>query len=431
MERRVVVTGMGQISPLGISLDSLMAGIRAGRSGVRELRRVPSSLPVRYGGEAWDFTGAIDEYGELERKQKQKIKKGTRMMCREIEMGVASAQLAIQNSNLQPGTLPPERCGVIYGTDYIMTQPDEFISGIRNCVAQIGQYQFTDWAQLGLPNVQPKWLLKYLPNMPASHLAIYNDFRGPNNSLTMREAAANLAVWESLRTIQRGSADLMVAGATGTRIHPLRSVHAILQESTAEPEDEPARMSRPFDRTRTGMVLGEGAAAMVLEELSSAEQRGAPIYAEVVAGASSAVARLGQRPHLRQAIGNVVAGCLQAANWTTDEVGHIHAHGVGTVWGDQAEAEAIHDIFDGVSVPVTAAKSYFGNLGAGSGMVEAISSTLALKDELFPILNYANPDPNCPIHGVAEPSSPGDRFISISVSPQGQASAIAVQRYPA
>ena len=126
-----------------------------------------------------------------------------------------------------------------------------------------------------MTQLSPLWLLKYLPNMPASHIAIYNDFRGPNNSLTLREAAANLAVGEALRVIQRGHADCMLAGATGTRVHPMKALHAVIQEEIAPNGQAPERASRPFDLNRSGMVLGEGAGSIVLEEYNSAKARGA------------------------------------------------------------------------------------------------------------------------------------------------------------
>ncbi len=122
-----------------------------------------------------------------------------------------------------------------------------------------GDFDFSRWAAEGMPQVTPLWLLKYLPNMPASHVAIYNDLRGPNNSVTLREASANAAVGEAFRTIVRGSADVMVAGATGTRVHPMKMVHSVTQEEVAADGVEPARASRPFDLNRSGMVLGEGA----------------------------------------------------------------------------------------------------------------------------------------------------------------------------
>ena len=153
-----------------------------------------------------------------------------------------------------------------------------------------GEFEFTRWGKEGLGDMAPLWMLKYLPNMPASHIAIYNDLRGPNNSLTMREAAGNLAIGEAFRTIQRGHANLMVAGATGTRILPMQAIHALQTEQMAAENCDPTKASRPFDKNRTGMVAGEGAGMVVLEELESAKARGATIYAEVLGLGSANVA---------------------------------------------------------------------------------------------------------------------------------------------
>ncbi len=160
---------------------------------------------------------------------------------------------------------------------------------MKTC-APAGEFEYAKWGKEGLGDMAPLWMLKYLPNMPASHIAIYNDLRGPNNSLTMREAAGNLAIGEAFRTIQRGHANMMVAGATGTRILPMQAIHALQTEQMAAENCDPTKASRPFDKSRTGMVAGEGAGMVVLEELSSAKARGATIYAEVLGLGSANVA---------------------------------------------------------------------------------------------------------------------------------------------
>jgi 3-oxoacyl-[acyl-carrier-protein] synthase II len=278
--------------------------------------------------------------------------------------------------------------------------------------------------------VDPLWLLKYLPNMPNSHIAIYNDYRGPNNAITVREAAANLALAEAFSTIGRGHADLIVAGATGTRVHPLRSIHAVSQEQVARGDGDPAKVSRPFDAKRTGMVIGEGAGAIILEELKHAEGRGAKILGEIIGYGSSTVMDVATTTgRLREALRNVLVQSLQTSGLKPEEIGHVHAHGLSTTDCDAAEAAAIQEVFGTRSVPVTAAKSYFGNLGAAGGVVETIASVLALNEEqLFPLLNYETPDPGCPITAATSGMPAGQSFINLSVTPQGQASAIVVRR---
>ena len=432
--RRVVITGLGLVSPLGNSKQSLWDALTSRRSGVAPLTSVSTAhLPTSYGGEARDFTGQIDDFGELEKKTKRAIKKGLNVMCREIEMGVAAAQHALRDAGMEAGTLDPDRTGAVYGSDYIMTLPEEFTAGIRKCLDENGQFDFSLWAEKGMPEVTPLWLLKYLPNMPASHIAIYNDLRGPNNSITLREASANLAIGEAYWTIARGSADAIVAGATGTRIHPLRTIHVVMQEEIASNDIEPAKGCRPFDKDRTGMVIGEGSGAIVLEELESAKARGATILAEVVGHGSSTVMDRNCVAQKDVALKNAMTQSLRTAGMTPNDVGHIHAHGLSTHQCDIDEARAINEVLKEQTseVPVVAAKSYFGNLGAGSGVVELIASVLALNHgELFPILNYETPDPECPIAAVTnEGESPGDSFLNISVTPQGQASAVTVSKF--
>jgi 3-oxoacyl-[acyl-carrier-protein] synthase II len=283
--------------------------------------------------------------------------------------------------------------------------------------------------------VNPLWLLKYLPNMPASHVAIFNEMRGPNNSLTLREAASNLAVTESARIIARGSAEMMIAGATGTRVHPIRTLHVSLQEEVAGTEGEvtdPAKLSRPFDAGRSGMVLGEGAGAIVLESLDSAQARGATIWGEVAGFGSSTVAAVNGVANRSKAIANALRQTLRMANLQPQDIGHIHAHGLATQSSDVEEARAIGEVFGAhaARVPVTAAKSYFGNLGAAGGLVELVASALALHhQQLFPTLNYETPDPECPLNVTRNSDAPpGNTFVNISVTPQGQAAVVAVRK---
>ncbi len=422
------------ISPLGNTKQAVWDSLVTGRSGIGPLRCLPSeSLPIHCAGEARDFTGDIANFGLLEKELVRGIRKGLKVMCREIQMGVAAAQLALQDAGLKPGGYDPDRTGAVYGTDYIMTAPEEFAEGVRSCLSpDEQQFDFSRWATEGMPKVTPLWLLKYLPNMPASHVAIYNDLRGPNNSITLREASSNLAVSEAYCTIVRDHADIVIAGATGTRLHPLRTVHVALQEECASGDGEPEKMCRPFDLNRRGMVLGEGAGAMVVEELHSAQSRGVPILAEIVGFGSSAVADPTGGGNIKQALENVIRQALAKAHLNPDQLGHFHAHGLATRKGDEQEAAAIQAVFGSrrQPLPVTAAKSYMGNLGAAGGMVELIANVLALyHGQLFPILNFETPDPRCPIHAVRSVGPlPGDSCLNVSVTPQGQASAVAIRR---
>ena len=366
--------------------------------------------------------------GTLEKAQKRSIKKGLRLMCREIEMGVAAAQLALAHADVNE-VYENTRFGTIYGSDYILTEPEEFTAGVTKC-APGGDFDFGQWAEKGLPEVTPLWLLKYLPNMPASHIAIYNDFQGPSNSITLREASANLAISESYFTLQRDSADAIIAGSTGTRVHAVRSLHVSLQETLSQESENPATASRPFDSARDGMVIGEGAGALILEKMDAAKKRGAKIYGEVIGYGSSTVRSRDGKSDFRTALKNSMNGALKTSGLTPDQVGHVNAHGLSCKVCDVEEAQAINDVFGDVKVPVVAVKSYMGNLGAGSGVVELIASLMAMDaGHLFPTLNVENLDPECDINLVRDLQTPtGDCVLSTNVTLQGQASALIVRK---
>jgi 3-oxoacyl-[acyl-carrier-protein] synthase II len=433
-QRRVVITGMGVISPLGSTKEALWEALSSGRSGVGPLSAVPpGAVPLQAAAEARQFSGEIDDFGPLEKEQKKAIRKGLKVMCRECQMGAAAAQWTLLDAGHGLGKSDPDRTGISFGVDYMLSTPEEFTEGILQCIDAQGEFHFSQWGGQGMPKMSPLWLLKYLPNMPASHVAIYNDLRGPNNSLTLREAAANIALGEAFQIILRGSADAMLVGATGTRLHYMKMVHSLLQEELACGDGDPTWLSRPFDLNRTGMVLGEGAGGVMLEELGQAQARGASIYGEVVGAASSSVSGRGLVARRGDAIGNVLRAVLQASGIAPEQVGHLNAHGLSTRSCDIDEAQAIAAIFGSRAkpLPVVAAKSYFGNLGAGSGTIELIASLLAMQHgRLFPTLNYETPDPQCPVAVVRDAATEsGDSFINVNVTPQGQASAVMVQRW--
>ena len=432
--RRVIITGLGVISPLGNSTADLWSALSTGKSGVEPLAHLPAlEGKVTFGGECRQFTGEIDNFGELEKDLKKSIRKALKMMCRESMMAVAAAQHAIVDGGFGSTPMPPDTSGVVFGSDYMLSPPEDFIDAMRASGVGGSGFDFEKWGQAGLGGMNPLWMLSYLPNMPGSHIAIFNDLRGPNNSLTMREASGLLAIREAVQTIERGHADRMIAGATGTRIHSFKTVHATQTEQLANPELPPHEASRPFDAQRTGMVVGEGAGAILLEELESARARGARIYGEVLSTGSSAVADAQVNGNLQVALANAARAALTAAGIEPGDLGHVSAHAMGTTKGDAEEATALAEVLGtrAATIPVVAAKSYFGNLGAGSGVVETIASVLTLEGgQLFPTLNYSTSDPACPVNVStrAKPQAAGKSFLKLSVTPQGQAAALVVQR---
>jgi 3-oxoacyl-[acyl-carrier-protein] synthase II len=208
----------------------------------------------------------------------------------------------------------------------------------------------------------------------------------------------------------------------------------VLQEEISVHGNDPSRACRPFDLHRSGMVLGEGAGAVVLESLETAQGRGATILGEVIGSGSSAVMDARGVGDLQAATVNTLRQTLAGAGLKPDDVGHVNAHGVATRRSDEQEAKAIQQVFAArrSPVPVTTVKSYLGNSGAACGVIELIASVLALREGyLFPVLNYATPDEQCPVNVVRTGDvSPGDTFVNINVTPLGQASALAVRKFP-
>ncbi|MEQ1825000.1 MAG: beta-ketoacyl synthase N-terminal-like domain-containing protein [Pirellula sp.] len=434
--QRVVITGLGVVCPLGRDLETLWSNLSQKKSGITELKCLPKDgLDIQFGGEAKCFTGDIGDFGPLEKSLQRAIKKNQKVMCREIEMGVAACQMALAHSGLAaPELRNPERTGIVFGSDYILTRPEEFADGVTACFDADKHFDMKKWPTVGRPKVNPLWLLKYLPNMPASHVAIYNDLRGPSNSVTIREASSSASITEAVATIRRGAADVMLAGATGSRLEPLRALHFAVSEKLARSRDNPAHMSRPFDLHRDGTVLGEGSGALVLESLEHAVARGAKIWGEIVAGVGSCVGHQRQNPRdfIRLATKNVLSGLMQRAQDIglplTPGAWHIHACGRSEIDADRSEALGIFDCVGNKDVAVTAAKSYFGNLGAGCATVEIVASCLALeKQSMFSTLNCDAPDPTCPIN-VTNPGSPGEAFVNLAFSSQGQASGVLIRR---
>ena len=432
-DRRVVITGLGIVSPLGDDLGAFWSALIGGRSGIEPLVNLPSlDGKVTYGGECRQFAGEIDNFGELEKELKKSIRKALKMMCRESMMAVAASQHAIVDAGFGATPMEAERSGVVFGSDYMLSPPEDFVSAMKKAGVGGPGFEYGKWGTDGLRDMNPLWMLSYLPNMPGSHVAIFNDLQGPNNSLTMREASGLMAIREAAQTIARGHADRMIAGATGTRIHSFKTVHATQSEQLANPALPPHEASRPFDANRTGMVVGEGAGAVLLEEYEAAKARGAKIYGEVLSTGSSAVADPNLKASRQTALTNAARAALSAANLSPESLGHVSAHAMGTRAGDVEEATALRDVLGdrAKDVPVVAAKSYFGNLGAGGGIVETVASLLALREgTLFPTLNFATPDPECPVRASGRGDLPaGESFLKLSVTPQGQAAALVVAK---
>jgi len=421
--RRILITGMGILSPIGIGVDAFQDSLMSGRSGIKKSELYSYlAAPDVCVGEISDFNQTT-----IKKQYLKNQRKSLKVMCREIQLGVASANLAMDDSALDLADVDSERFGIEFGAN-LMLSPPEVLYGACVACSEGDKFQYERWGSEGLSKMEPLWLLKYLPNMPACHIGIIIDARGPNNSITQAEASGNLVLGEAQSVIERGWADVMIAGVTGTRVHEVKSIHAKFWDELADSPAELSKRSRPFDKARTGQVVGEAACSLLLEEKSHAENRGAKIWGELLgAGASCVIGRDGS-VNTRAAIANAIRSALKNAGVEAGEIGHINAHGLGERAFDVEEFRAIQDTFgsQATEVPVTALKSYFGNSGSGCGIVEASGSLVALKQGVIPAtLNYETPDSDCPLNMVRnEPLATDNKlFLKISTTTFGQASA--------
>jgi 3-oxoacyl-[acyl-carrier-protein] synthase II len=393
---RVVITGVGVISPVGIGKERFWENLSAGRSGIDLLESVPNrALPCKLAAEIHDFDPAQYVYQ----------KKFLKVMSRDIQLGVSAASLAMKDAGLAAGDVEPERLGVEFGAGHIAFTPDELAEAASDFANPSQQDGYTRWGEGALGKIAPLWLLRQLPNMPACHVAIEHDAQGPNNTITSADASPLLAMQEAIRCILAGRADVMIVGACSSNIHPVDIARISLYEDLSREED-PSRACRPFDRDRNGTVVGEGAGVFVVERYSHAVARGADIYCEVLGVGAGCDGRDDEVSAGGRGLVRAMEAVMQRAGVRPEEIGHINAHGKSTLRDDLMEAQAYHRALGSAveRIPVTALKSYFGNFEAGVGAVELAGSVLALRHgELPRTLNYAHPDPLCRLNVAREP----------------------------
>ena len=412
--RDVVITGMGVVSPIGIGKEPFWASLCEGRSGIRRLPFFDDPhLPLPFGGEVADF----------DPKQYVRPRKSLKVMSRDIQLGFAAADMACADAALGESGLDPDRLGVMLGADLIPCNLDELVGTYRSCIVD-GQFDFHRWGPSFVAELFPLWMLKYLPNMPACHIGIAQDIRGPTNTVTLGEVSTLSALAEAADVVARGQADVVVGGGVGSRIHPALWVrHEVIGQSRHS--GDPTAASRPFDALRDGIVNGEGAGAFTLETQRHAQARGVQIYARILGCARAFEPQRDGQPRQGTAIRQGILVALERAGLKPTDIGHVTAHGQSTIDDDRIEAQAIRDTLG--DVPVTAPKSYFGHLGAASGALETAVSVLAFQHGLVPpTLNYENADPQCPVNVIHGKPLPVDRrtALVLSHSPRGQAVAI-------
>ena len=416
--RQVVITGIGLVTPIGLEKDEFFSALCDGRSGVGVLEELQStSLVSRIGARVGDFQA----------KKHVKPRKNIKVMSRDIQMGFVAADKAWIDADVPDGAIDPERLGVIFGADLIAVDLKELEPAYRACMA-LEKFDYPKWGTTITDEMFPLWMLKYLPNMPACHIGIGRDARGPNDSVTVEGTSGLAALSEAVRVIERGQADAMITGCTSSRIHPQVWAKEGAYDLSSCIND-PEGACKPFDANRDGSVHGEGAGAVILEERSHAEARGATIVATIRGFASAFQARMPGKPPQKNAVRNAIRAVLADANMSPDEIGHVNTNGLGTIDDDRVEAEAIAETLG--QVPVTAPKSCIGNLGAGAGTVELAASLLGLEKGLVPpTRNYQTPDPACPVNVVRDAPLDGTptNALVLSQSRMGHCVAVIVSR---
>jgi 3-oxoacyl-[acyl-carrier-protein] synthase II len=377
--RRVVVTGLGAITPIGNSARETWEAAVAGRSGVDVIRSFDASgFPVRIAAEVKGF----DPTEVASAKE-------ARRLDRNVLLALAAAREAVADARLQ-GAYDPLRVGIVFGTA---------IGGFLGIMEQAQVLR-----ERGADRVSPHFLPNVLVDSASGQLAIALGYKGPNYAPVAACATGSTAVGEGAEIIRRGDADAVLAGGAEACLHPLILAGFCAMRGLAAGNEDPPRASRPFDARRSGFVMGEGACALVLEELEAARRRGAPLYAEVLGYAASNDAYHMAAPEPSAAgVAAMMRQALRRAGVEPEQVGYINAHGTSTPLGDAAETKAIKDVFGAHAyrLAVSSTKSVMGHLFGAAGAVEAMMCVLAVKEGVLPpTINYEYPDPDCDLDYV-------------------------------
>ena len=429
--RRVVVTGLGVISPIGIGAKTFWDNLVAGKCGIRRIEAFdPSAFPSQLAGEVPAYK--IGDYVP------KSYRKATKVMARDIELAVVAADDAFKDSGLksraytdQPN-ITPGRFGCNIGAGLISTDLNELTSAM-NTARDGNRLDLQKWGREGMNQLTPLWLLKYLPNMLACHVTIIHELKGPSNTITCAEASSHLAIGEAFRTIQRGDADLAICGGAESKVNPMGLIRqTLLKRLTEEQNDSPATALRPFDQDATGSTIAEGGGLLILEEFEHAKARAAKIYAELCGfGASQDAYRITDPSPTGQSYGRAISNALKEASISADEIGCFIPHGLGIPSHDRAELAALRNALGSSleKIPLAAIKSQTGNLAAGSG-VDAAAAVLALHHHTIPpAINTRKPIDGARLNTAAESRSvPVNVSVSSVYSLGGQNAALVFRR---
>jgi 3-oxoacyl-[acyl-carrier-protein] synthase II len=376
--RRVAVTGLGAVTPLGNDARSTWEAAVAGRSGIDWIRSFDADgFPVRVAAEVKDFDGT-DVVPPKE----------ARRLERNVLLAVAAAREALGDASVDG--FDPARVGIVLGSA---------IGGVTGVLDQAEVMR-----ERGADRVSPFFLPNVLVDSASGQVAITLGIRGPNYAVVSACATGSHTIGEGAELIKRGDADMILAGGTEACMHPLILAGFCAMRGLAVEDEDPPHASRPFDATRAGFVMGEGACVLVLEELEAAEARGATIYAEVLGyGASNDAHHMAQPDPDSVGVGEMMRAALRRANVEPERVGYINAHGTSTPLGDAAETRAIKDVFGdhAYDLVVSSTKSVTGHCFGAAGAIEAMMCVLALKEGIIPpTINLRTPDPECDLDYV-------------------------------
>ena len=391
--RRVVVTGLGAVTPIGNDAPAAWRSAVEGRSGIDWIRSFDASgYPVRIAAEVKDW----DPSGVASPKEVRKLE-------RNVLLALGAAREAVGDAGLD-GAYDPERVGILFGTA---------IGGFNGMMEQADVLR-----ERGPDRVTPTFIPSVLPDAASGQLAISLGYRGPNYAPVSACATGSTAVGEAAELIKRGDADAVLAGGGEACMHPLILAGFCAMRGLVAEESDPTKASRPFDATRAGFVMGEGACVLVLEDLEAARARGARVYAEILGyGASNDAHHMAQPDPESVGVAEMMRRALASAGVEPERVGYINAHGTSTPLGDAAETKAIKDVFGdhAYELAVSSTKSVTGHCFGAAGAIEAMMCVLAVHHGVLPpTINYENPDPACDLDYV--PNEARETQVDVALS---------------
>lgn len=415
---RVVITGIGVISPIGIGVKSFWDNLLAGKVGVRRIEQYdPAGFPCQIAGEAPPYK--IGDYVP------KSYRKATKVMARDIELAVVAADDAFKDAGLKSKahadspTFDPTRFGCNIGAGLISVDLNELTAALTAARSEgdSNQIDLKKWGREGMAQLTPLWLLKYLPNMLACHVTIIHELKGPSNTITCADASSHLAIGEAFRTIQRGDADLAICGGAETKVVPMNLMRQILLgRCTLTHNDTPESAVRPFDADADGAVAAEGGGLFILEEYERAKQRGARIYAELVGfGASQDAYSVTQPDPTGRSYARAIQKALAEANLPPNAVDLLVPCGLGIPTHDRAELNGLSAVFGNrlSRVPLAPVKAQMGNLAAGSGVDAAAAALGLFHNKIPPAVNTKKPVEGFELNTSAETR---DAKVDVAVS---------------